>query len=83
MIKIYTSKECIATVNNTNGFSRQVFHFDDIYPEELSSLKVICGAVTYFDDNGSVVTLGDPSCLAVQGSTPETPVPPAESPVTE
>jgi hypothetical protein len=81
MIKIYTSKECIATVNNTNGFSRQVFHFDDIYPEELSSLTVTCGAVTYFDDNGSVVTLGDPSCLTVQGSTP--PTPPAESPVTE
>jgi predicted ATP-grasp superfamily ATP-dependent carboligase len=77
MIKIYTSKECIATVSNTNGFTRQVFHFDDIYPEELSTLTVTCGAVTYLDDNGSVVTLGDPSCLTVQGLAP------VESPVTE
>jgi hypothetical protein len=78
MIKIYTSKECIATVSNTNGFTRQVFHFDDIYPEELSTLTVTFGAVTYLDDSGSMVTLGDPSCLTVQG-----PAPAVESPVTE
>ena len=85
MIKIKTSKECIATVANSNGLIRQVFHLEDIYPDELSTLTVVCGAVTYLDSNDSVVTLGDASCLVVEAETPaETPPKtPVESPVTK
>lgn len=73
MIKIETSKECIATVTNANGFSRQVFHLEDIHPDEISTLVVTCGTVTYLTDDGSSVTVGDTMTSA----------PAIESPITE
>ena len=75
MIKIETSKECIATVVNANGVTRQVFHLEDIHPDEVATLVVTCGTVTYLTDDGSSVTVGD---TTVPASAPV-----VESPVTE
>jgi len=55
MIKIHTSKECIALITNGNGLVTQIFDCDHVHVDELKTLKVEVGTVHYEDETGKLV----------------------------